>query len=429
MGQLHPPIEPREEQAAAGRHTVPTTRSSDVQPRAHRQSHLTAQERQEQKRERQQQQRESTQQRAAAHAQAAAMLATPDLSIFDVLMIEFALQPENRAEPGAMRADFLMQLHVDEKDRARATGARTRAHIPKQAGVASLDTLQHVLLSSLELREAAALVVTMRKRLYAEMLSGMPPFRVVAARPDESLMMLMTRTRRELQPRLGRPAAGPSTLALSVRQSRSGGQVTLDWREREHFLRVFAANQPISYRALRAVAAAGAMLHMEGLEESSLSRSTSRSAATMHDEQNHLIQRMCAREAAGKSPLIFQWDEVSKCKKAQVVGTLVCSREEGDVSRQREVLGAKALLKDLEDGGKKKSGKNVAKGCVDMLLGFVYPDGCPAKPAPDGFYTRLHYLAFLISDFTTSNSGKHSGAAAIIRQSIFKLSGHLLGEA
>jgi hypothetical protein len=81
MGQLHPPIEPREEQAAAGRHTVPTTRSSDVQPRAHRQSHLTAQERQEQKRERQQQQRDSTQQRAAAHAQAAAMLATPDLSM------------------------------------------------------------------------------------------------------------------------------------------------------------------------------------------------------------------------------------------------------------------------------------------------------------------------------------------------------------
>jgi hypothetical protein len=285
-----------------------------------------------------------------------------------------------------------------------------------------------VLLSSPELRELAALVVTVRKRLYAEMLTGMPPFGVVAAWPDESLMILMTRTRLELQPRLGRPAAGSSTLALLVRQSQAGGQVTLDWREREHFLRVFAANQPISYRALPAVAAAGAMLHVEGLEESSLSHSTSRSAATMHDQQNHLIQRMCAREAAGKSPLIFAWDEGSKRKKAWVVGTLVSEREEGDGSRQREVLGAKALLKDLEDGGKKKSGKNVAKGCVDMLLEFFYPDGCPAKPVPVGFYTKLHQLTFLLSDFTTSNSGKHSGAAAIIRRSVCKLSGHLLGE-
>ena len=60
------------------------------------------------------------------------------------------------------------------------------------------------------------------------------------------------------------------------------------------------------------------MLHVEGLDENNMSKMTSRSAATMHDQQNHLIQRTCAREAIGHSPKIVQWDEGSKRGKAWV---------------------------------------------------------------------------------------------------------------
>ena len=62
---------------------------------------------------------------------------------------------------------------------------------------------------------------------------------------------------------------------------------------------------------------------------------TSPTAATMHDQQNHLIQQRCARESLGKSPLIVQWDEGSKRKKAWVVTTVVGQRSDG--TRAREV--------------------------------------------------------------------------------------------
>jgi phage terminase large subunit-like protein len=100
---------------------------------------------------------------------------------------------------------------------------------------------------------------------------------------------------------------------------------------------VYAANKPISYRAMRDVAAAGAMLHVEGLNENNMSQMTSRSGATLHDQQNHIIQRICAVEAIGRSPKHLQWDEGSKRKKAWVAGALVASRENGDGSRLREV--------------------------------------------------------------------------------------------
>jgi hypothetical protein len=74
-----------------------------------------------------------------------------------------------------------------------------------------------------------------------------------------------------------------------------------------------------------------------------MSHMTSRSGATMHVQQNHIIQRRCAREAIGSSPLVLQWDEGSKRKKAWVVAAVVGSRERGDGSRLREVLGAKHL--------------------------------------------------------------------------------------
>ena len=81
----------------------------------------------------------------------------------------------------------------------------------------------------------------------------------------------------------------------------------------------------------------------------------------MHDEQNHLIQRRIAREALGHVPLIFQWDEGIKRKKAWVAPTIIGARGHVDGSRLCEVLGAKRLMPDPEDSGKKKSGKNVTE--------------------------------------------------------------------
>jgi hypothetical protein len=77
--------------------------------------------------------------------------------------------------------------------------------------------------------------------------------------------------------------------------------VLLEWRELEHAIRVYAANKPISYRALSTVAAAGAQLHIEGLKPEMLSKPTSRAAATEHDQQNHLVQRRCALESLGSA--------------------------------------------------------------------------------------------------------------------------------
>ena len=104
---------------------------------------------------------------------------------------------------------------------------------------------------------------------------------------------------------------------------------------------MYAANKPLSYRVMAEVAAAGAMLHVEGLDENNMSKMTSRSAATMHDQQNHLIQRTCARETIGHSPKIVQWDEGTKRGKAWVAAAVVASRESGDGSRLREVSKSK----------------------------------------------------------------------------------------
>ena len=55
-----------------------------------------------------------------------------DISVYDVLMVEFVLQPENKGEPGSMRAEYLKLLYVNEKDRAKRQGARMRKDIPSQ---------------------------------------------------------------------------------------------------------------------------------------------------------------------------------------------------------------------------------------------------------------------------------------------------------
>ena len=90
------------------------------------------------------------------------------------------------------------------------------------------------------------------------------------------------------------------------------------------------------------------------------------------------------------------------------------------------MLGAKALLPDMEDGGKKKSGMNVARGVLKLVLEFFYADGRPDGPAPKNAYIELTTIHFMNSDFTASNSGKNKGAATILRASIFQLSGHFL---
>ena len=64
------------------------------------------------------------------------------------------------------------------------------------------------------------------------------------------------------------------------------------------------------------------------------------------------------------------------------------------------MLGAKALLPDKEDGGKKKSGMNVARGLLTMILEFLYPDGRPEDPAPKNAYIELTGVHFMMSDFT-----------------------------
>lgn len=316
-----------------------TTRiTADLKPKGHKQSFASAEERMDLKAKSQQQRRKREQAHRAMYATVSRMLDSPDVSVDDVLMIEFAVQPENQqTEPGAMRAAYLQLLHVDEKDRRKLRGARMKEHVPRQLGVGGIHTVQDVLLENAELREKAAKVIRRYKLLYCSFLSGMPPFEKVRTTADETLMALMTRTRLQLQPVLGRRPKSEGGIGCGVRQSRAGGQVTLDWREREHRLRTYAANKPISYRAVAEVAKLGALLHIEGVAENDLSQSTSRSAATMHDEQNHLIQRRCAREVMGHSPLILQWDEGSKRKKAWVVAILTGLRERGDLSRLREV--------------------------------------------------------------------------------------------
>ena len=118
------------------------------------------------------------------------MIASPSISLYDVLMLEFAMQIDNRDEPGAMRHAYLAQLHA----------ARDKASIPRQVGVAEkLATMQEVLLASTTLREEAARMMQDRKVMYAEIMDGVGTLGTVVASPDEALMALMTRTHEALK--------------------------------------------------------------------------------------------------------------------------------------------------------------------------------------------------------------------------------------
>ena len=69
------------------------------------------------------------------------------------------------------------------------------------------------------------------------------------------------------------------------------------------------------------------------------------------------------------------------------------------------MLAAKALKPDPEDGGKKKSGRNVARAVLSAVLEYFYPDGRPADACQTD-YSELTTVHFMCSDFTASNSGK-----------------------
>ena len=90
-----------------------TTRvTADLKPKGHKQSFASAEERTDLKAKSQQQRRKREQAHRAMFATVSRMLDSPDVSVDDVLMIEFAVQPENQADPGAMRAAYLKLLHV-----------------------------------------------------------------------------------------------------------------------------------------------------------------------------------------------------------------------------------------------------------------------------------------------------------------------------
>ena len=161
--------------------------------------------------------------RAETEAHVRGVLVDPDTSIYDILMVEFVLQPDIPHEAGAMRALYLKQL----KD------ARDFDSVPRQRGVANMTTLRDVVTASPQLREMAVITISTRKVLYAESQCGHGTLGSVEARPDETLMALMTRTHAQLQPKMGRPSKESEGGTLKIRQSRERGQVTLDWRERE----------------------------------------------------------------------------------------------------------------------------------------------------------------------------------------------------
>ena len=68
--------------------------------------------------------------RAETEAHVRAVLVDPDTSIYDILMVEFVLQPDIPHEAGAMRALYLKQLKA----------ARDFDSVPRQRGVANMTT-------------------------------------------------------------------------------------------------------------------------------------------------------------------------------------------------------------------------------------------------------------------------------------------------
>ena len=78
------------------------------------------------------------------------------------------------------------------------------------------------------------MALSTRKGVYAEFLSGMPPFRTVQATAEETMMAFMTRVRLESKPSLGRVPGAAKEGRLHARKSRgAGGHMLLVGRSSE----------------------------------------------------------------------------------------------------------------------------------------------------------------------------------------------------
>ena len=78
--------------------------------------------------------------------------------------------------------------------------------------MAQIHVLQEVMFTRSELREQTANVIRRFKINYCSFLSGMPPFKMITTTSSETLMGLMTHTRLQLQPALGRIPKSGATL-------------------------------------------------------------------------------------------------------------------------------------------------------------------------------------------------------------------------
>ena len=106
------------------RKVPPQRRSDEVRPHGRRQinPNITVAERERLRQQHQQAQRERKRAAAAAVVTLSGMLSNPRISLYDVLMVEFCMQEENRDTPGAMKAAYLKQLHA----------ARGKQGVPRQ---------------------------------------------------------------------------------------------------------------------------------------------------------------------------------------------------------------------------------------------------------------------------------------------------------
>ena len=323
------------------------------------------------------------------------------LTLWELLMVEFALQPSSAGlSSGQMRTRYQEKLYA----------ARLRDHVPRQRGIGLLPDLRQLLLKYGDARAQALARLRHAKYFTADFLSGGYRIKTLIPLPDETLMALMERSNAEC---LGRRGVGrwanakPGGGAYALRQAKLKGKYTIAWRAQSHILRMYAAKKPISGGSYNDVAAAGARLFLEGLEEHDLKTESPRTVS-YHDQQNHLVQRWGARDelTASDSPIVTSMDIGSKRKNAYQCVAEVGTRLDG--TRLREVTKIGKLLPDPEDDFKRKSGRNGAK----VLYKGAQEFGSPHR--------NKHYV---VCDAATDNTGTlihtgKGGSVAHFRESI-----------
>jgi hypothetical protein len=185
------------------------------------------------------------------------------------------------------------------------------------------------------------------------------------------------------------------------------GKYTVEWRAQSHILRHYAAKKPLSNASLNDVAAAGARLFCEGLEEIDLKTESPRTVS-YHDQQFHLVQRWCARDEliASDSVITTMMDIGSKKKEAFQCVTEYGTRLDG--TRLREVTKIGRLHPDPENDYKKKTGRNGAK----VLFSAAQEFGTPHR--------NKHWI---VSDSAKDNTGRRiqsgpGGAVAHFREKL-----------